>query len=102
MGNFFLCRALVLLTENLYWAISILNDNFGTKCWKVVIFWRTHLSLFVTVGLPVSQVPASVPVEYDGRTYCVRVESRNCKRRYGVAKLSKLRYEYTEYSCIES
>ena len=62
MGNFFLCRALVLLTENLYWAISILNDDFGTKCWKVVIFLRTHLSQFVTVGLPVSQVPASVPV----------------------------------------
>ena len=63
MGNFFLCRALVLLTENLYWAISILNDDFGTKCWKVVIFWRTHLSLFVTVGLPVFQVPASVAVQ---------------------------------------
>ena len=63
MGNFFLCRALVLLTENLYWTISILNDDFGTKCSKVVIFFGTHLSLFVTVGLPVNQVPASVLVQ---------------------------------------
>ena len=31
-GKKILCRALVLLTENLYWTISILNDDFGTKC----------------------------------------------------------------------
>ena len=31
-GKKILCRALVLLIENLYWTISILNEDFGTKC----------------------------------------------------------------------
>ena len=65
MGNFFLCRALVLLTENLYWTISILNDDFGTKCWELVQMFQGMFRLFVTVGLPVVADPPPYPLTFD-------------------------------------